>query len=98
MSIVELTQQLSMYNEQNQQIEIVPGNRIYPNLYQSEHINPTHSIDIFIVFTLITGISKLWCSIEKMRKQGKCDSNSLLQAVGAIGIILKAIAQIKNEE
>jgi hypothetical protein len=80
-----------------QRIEIIPGDPMYPGLDRIEHLDPTHSIDILVIFTLLTGFNKLWKSIEKMRKQGKWDANSLLQAVGAIGIILKAIAQMNDE-
>jgi hypothetical protein len=86
-----------MTTEQSKQIESIPADLQYPCFDRIEHLNPTHSIDILVIFTLLTGFNKLWRSIEKMRKQGKCDANSLLQAVGAIGIILKAIAQMNDD-
>jgi hypothetical protein len=87
-----------MTTEHNKQIESIPADLQYPCFDKIEHLDPNHSIDILVIFTLLTGLNKLWRLIEKMRKQGKWDANSLLQAVGAIGIILKAIAQMNDGE
>jgi hypothetical protein len=87
-----------MKNEQNRSVEIILSVPMYLDLHQIKHLDPTHSIDILLVFTLITGINKLWLSIDKMRKQGKCDLKLILQAVGAIGVILKAIDDRFNRD
>jgi hypothetical protein len=88
-----------MHNEQNQSIEIVPVDRIHPNLHQIKHLNSTHSIEtILIVVTLLNGIKNLLKSIDKLRKQGRLDSKLLLQIVGAILAIWKAIVRIMAEQ
>jgi hypothetical protein len=85
-------------NEQHQTIECVPTTPTYPDLHQIEHLNSNYSIDIFILCTLITAFNKLWRLIDKMRKQRKIDLKLLLQAVGAIGAILKAIHDLLNRD
>jgi hypothetical protein len=88
-----------MHNEQNQSIEIVPVDRIHPNLHQIKYLNSTHSIEtILIVVTLLNGIKNLLKSIDKLRKQGRLDSKLLLQIVGAILAIWKAIVRIMAEQ
>jgi hypothetical protein len=87
-----------MRNQKNQ-IQIVETNWIYPDLHQMKHFDSTHSIEtIFVVFALLNGLSKLWVSIDKMRKQRKFDPKLLLQAVGAIGAILKAINDLLDRD
>lgn len=87
-----------MNNEQTKSIEGVPSAPIYPNLYQIKHLDPTYPIDIFALFTLITAFNKLWRLIDKMRKQKKFNLDLLLQIVGAIGVILKAINDVLNRD
>jgi hypothetical protein len=67
--------------------------------------NPSKNTDLtdlfgsyFIIFGLLMGIEKLWRSIDKLRKQGKFSPKLLLQIVGAIVAIVKAILQMNNEE
>lgn len=87
-----------MHDEQNQRIDIAPSDRIYPDFQHIKHLDPTHSIDIIVLITLLTGIQKLWKAIDAMRKRGKCSPQLLLQAVGAIGAIVKAISQWMDDE
>jgi hypothetical protein len=47
---------------------------------------------------LLNGVKKLWILIDKLRKQGKCSPKLLLQIVGALWAIVKAIAQIKADQ
>jgi hypothetical protein len=86
-----------MRNQKNQ-IQIVETNWIYPDLHQMKHFDSTHSIDIFVLFTLITAFNKLWRLVNKMRKQRKFDPKLLLQAVGAIGAILKAMNDVLDRD
>jgi hypothetical protein len=97
-AIVNLIEQSKMINEQNRPIEIVPVEPNYPDLNHSKHLDSTHSIDILVIFTLLTGINKLRKSIDKLRKQGRLDSKLLLQIVGAILAIWKAIVRIMAEQ
>lgn len=85
-------------NEQHQTIECVPTIPTYPDLHRIEHINSNYSIDIFVLCTLITAFNKLWRLIDKMWKQRKLDPKLLLQAVGAIGVILKAINDVLDRD
>jgi hypothetical protein len=87
-----------MNNEQNSSVEIIPSAPMYPDLHQVNHLDSIYSIDIFVLFTLITAFNKLWTLIDKMRKQGKCDPKLLLHAVGAIGVILKGINDLLNRD
>jgi hypothetical protein len=88
-----------MNNEQTKSIEGVPSAPIYPNLYQIKHFDPTHSIDtILVLFTLLTSINNLLKYIKKILKQRKCDSKMLLQIIGAILTIVKAIGQMSGDE
>jgi hypothetical protein len=97
--IVELIQQLIMHNEHNQPIEIVPTDRIYPELHHIKHLDSNHSIEtIVIIVTLLNSIKNLLKSLDKLRKSGKLDSKLLLQIVGAILAIWEAIAQMNNQE
>jgi hypothetical protein len=97
--VVELIQQLIMHNKQSQQIEIVPVEQIYPDLHQIKHLDSTHSIKtILVVFALLNGLNKLWVWINKMRKQKKINPDLLLQAVGIIGMILKAIKDLLDRD
>jgi hypothetical protein len=88
-----------MRNEQNQSTEIIQSAPIYPDIHQIKHLDSTHSIEtILLVFALLNGLSKLWVSIDKMWKQRKFDPKLLLQAVGAIGVILKAINDLLDRD
>jgi hypothetical protein len=84
--------------DQNQAIECVPITPTYPDFHQMEHLNSNYSIDIFILCTSITAFNKLWRLVNKMRKQRKFDPKLLLQAVGAIGAILKAINDVLDRD
>jgi hypothetical protein len=84
--------------EQNQEIVCVPTTPTYPNRPQMEHLNSNYSIDIFVLITLITAFNKLWKSIDKMWKQRKFDPKLLLQAVGAIGAMLKAMNDVLDRD
>jgi hypothetical protein len=86
-------------NEQNKSVEGVSTVPVYPDLHQMKHLHSNHSIEtILVVFALLNGLNKLWISINKMRKQGRCTPNLLLQAVGAIAVILKAIDDELNRD
>jgi hypothetical protein len=88
-----------MNNEQNKSIEGVPSTPIYPNPYQIKHLDPTHSIDtILVLFTLLTSINNLLKYIKKILKQRKCDSKMLLQIIGVVLAIVKAIWQMGGDE
>ena len=96
--LVTQTEMILMRNQENQ-IQIVETNWIYPDLHQMKHFDSTHSIEtILVVFTLLNGLNKLWVSIDKMRKQRKINPDLLLQTVGAIGVILKAINDLLNRD
>jgi hypothetical protein len=85
-------------NEQNKSVEGVSTVPVYPELDPIKHINSNYSIEtILVVFALLNGLKKLWISIDKLRKQGKCSPNLLLQIVGTLWAIVKAIAQIKAD-
>ncbi len=84
--------------EQNKAIECVLITPTYPDSHQMEHLNSNYSIDIFILCTSITAFNKLWRLVNKMRKQRKFDHKLLLQAVGAIGAILKAINDLLDRD
>jgi uncharacterized membrane protein len=80
---------------QENQIQTVEINRIYPDLHQIKHLNSNYSIEtILVVFALLNGLNKLWRSIDKIRKDRKIDPTSLLQTVATIGTIIKAISQL----
>lgn len=84
-----------MKNKQNQSTEIIQSTQMYPDLRQIEHLDPTHSIEtILVALTLINGIKNLFKSIGRMRKQGKLNYKLLLQIVGSVLAIWKAIALI----
>jgi hypothetical protein len=88
-----------MNNGQNKSIEGVSSAPIYPNPYQIKHLDPTHSIDtILVLLTLITSINNLLKYIKSILKQRKCDSKMLLQIIGAILTIVKAIGQMGGDE
>jgi hypothetical protein len=88
-----------MKNEQNSSIEIIPSAPIYPDLHQIKHLDPTHSINtILVLFTLLTSINNLLKYSKKILKQRKCDSKMLLQIIGAILAIVKAIEQMGGDE
>jgi hypothetical protein len=88
-----------MNNEQNKSIEGVLSAPIYPNPYQIKHLDPTHPIDtILVLFTLLTSINNLLKYIKKILKQRKCDSKMLLQIIGVILAIVKAIGQMSGDE
>jgi hypothetical protein len=83
---------------QENQIQTVEIDRIYPDLHQMKHLNSNYSIEtILVIFALLNGLNKLWMSIDKLRKQGKCSPKLLLQIVGALWAIVKAISQIKAD-
>jgi hypothetical protein len=88
-----------MNNKQTKSIEGVPSAPIYPNPYQIKHLDPTPSIDtILVLFTLLTSINNLLKYIKKILKQRKCDSKMLLQIIGVILAIIKAIGQMGGDE
>jgi hypothetical protein len=86
-----------MTTEQSKQIESIPADLQYPCFDRIEHLNPTHSIDILVIFTLLTGFNKLWRSIEKMRKKGKLSPKLLFPIFSALLAIWKAILQMNDE-
>jgi hypothetical protein len=87
-----------MQHKENQ-IQTVEIDRIYPDLHQMKHLNSNHSVEtILVIFALLNGLKKLWLSIDKLRKQEKCSPELLLQIVGALWVIVKAIAQIKADQ
>jgi hypothetical protein len=91
--------QLAMNNEQNKPIEIIPSTPIYPDLHQIKHLDSTHLIDTTLVLvTLLTSIINLLKYIKKILKQRKCDPKLLLQIVGMILAIVKAIGQMGEDE
>jgi hypothetical protein len=82
-------------NKQNSSTEIIPSTPIYPDLHQIKHLDPIHSIEtILVALTLINGIKNLFKSIGRLRKQGKLNYKLLLQIVGSVLAIWKAIALI----
>ncbi|WP_310487994.1 hypothetical protein [Chamaesiphon sp. VAR_69_metabat_338] len=87
-----------MKNEQNRPIEIVPVEPNYPDLIHSKHLNSTHSIDIVVLFALLTGINKLWRSIGQLRKQGKLSPKLVFPIFSALWAIWKAIEQMNDGE
>jgi hypothetical protein len=88
-----------MRNEQNQSTEIIQSAPIYPDLYRIKHLDLTHPIDtILVLFTLLTSINNLLKYIKKILKQRKCDSKMLLQIIGVILSIVKAIGQMGGDE
>ncbi len=97
-AIVNLIEQSKMTNEQNRSIEIVPVEPNYPDLNHSKHLDSTYSIDIVVLFALLTGIIKLWRSIDTLRKQRKLSSKLLFPIIGAILAIWKAIEQMNDGE
>jgi hypothetical protein len=86
-----------MENEHNRPIEIVPVEPNYPDLNHSKHLDSTHSIDILVIFTLLTGFNKLWRSIGQLRKKGKLSLKLLFPIFSALLAIWKAIAQMNDE-
>jgi hypothetical protein len=96
-AIVNLIEQSVMTNKQNQSIEITPTAPMYPDLGRVEHFDPIHSIDIVLLFALLTGIIKLWRSIGKLRKQRKCSPKLLFPIFSALLAILRAILQLNDE-
>jgi hypothetical protein len=88
-----------MRNEQNKTTEIISTVPVYSDLHQMKHLNSNHLIEtILVVFALLNCLKKLWLSIDKLRKQGKCSPKLLLQIVGALWAIVKVIAQIKANQ
>jgi hypothetical protein len=96
--IVELIQQLTMNNEQNRSIKIMPTAPMYPALDRLEHLNPIHSTDILAVFALLTGIIKLWRSTDELRKLRKFSPKVVFPIVSALLAIVKAILQMNDKE
>jgi hypothetical protein len=96
--IVNLIEQSKMINEQNRSIEIVPVEPNYPNLNHSKHLDSTHSIDIIVLFALLTGIIKLWRSIDGLRKLRKFSPKVVFPIVSALLAIVKTILQINHNE
>jgi hypothetical protein len=97
-AIVNLIEQSKMTNEQNRSIEIVPVEPNYPDLNHSKHLDSTHSINILALFALLTGISKLWRLIGKLRKKGKCSSELVFPIFSALLAIVRAILQMNDGE
>jgi hypothetical protein len=88
-----------MNNEQNKLIEGVQSAPIHPNPYQIKHLDSTYSIDtILVLFTLLTSINNLLKYSKEILKQRKCDSKMLLQIIGVILAIIKAIGQMGGDE
>jgi hypothetical protein len=87
-----------MTTEQNKQIESIPADLQYPCLDKIEHLDTTHSIDIVVLFALLTGINKLWRSIGKLRKKGKCSPELLFPIFSALLAIWKAIEHMNDGE
>jgi hypothetical protein len=84
--------------EQSKSIECVSTTLAHSDIPPIQYLNFADSIDIFVLFTLITAFNKLWKSINKTRQQRKFDLKLLLQSVGAIGAILKAINDVLNRD
>jgi hypothetical protein len=86
-------------NEQNKSIESVPSAPKYSDIHQVKHLNSNHSIDtILFLFALLTSLKNLLKYIKKILKQRKCDPKLLLQIVGAILAIIKAIIDRFNRD
>jgi hypothetical protein len=87
-----------MTTEQNKQIESIPADLQYPCFDKIEHLDPNHSIDILVIFTLLTGFNKLWRSIGQLRKQGKLSPKLVFPIFSALWAIWKAIEQMNDGE
>jgi hypothetical protein len=97
-AIVNLIEQSKMINEQNRSIEIIPTAPMYPDLDRFKNFDPNHSIGILAVFALLTGIIKLWRSIDTLRKKGKLSPKLLFPIFSALWAIWKAIKQMNDGE
>jgi hypothetical protein len=87
-----------MTTEQNKQIESIPADLQYPCLDKIEHLDTTHSIDILVIFTLLTSLNKLWRSIDLLRKHRKFSPKLVFPIVSALLAIVKAILQMNDKE
>jgi hypothetical protein len=96
--IVELIQQLTMHNEQNQSIETISVDRHHTDLHQTiDNIDPVQSFHLLLaIFAIFTSLKNLRRYARKLmnRKGDQIDLKLNLQIVGAILAILKGIAQL----
>jgi hypothetical protein len=86
-----------MTTEQKKLIESISANLQYPCFDKIEHLDPTHSIDILVLFTLLTSFNKLWRSIGKLRKQRKFSTKLVFPIFSALWAMVRAILQMNDE-
>jgi hypothetical protein len=83
---------------QTNQIQTIDVDPVQPYPHSSTIPNLTDSLSLLlIVFGLLNGIKKLWISIDKLKKQRKLDPTLLLQMLGSMVAILKALSQIATD-
>jgi hypothetical protein len=83
---------------QTNQIQTIDVDPVQPDPHSSTIPNLTDSLSLLlIVFGLLNGIKKLWISIDKLKKQRKLDPTLLLQMLGSMVAILKALSQIATD-
>jgi hypothetical protein len=88
-----------MKSNQKSSIGIVSIDPVQPDCHPSK-INDFTDLfgSFFIIFGLLTGIIKLWRSIDKLRKNRKCSPKLLLSIISALWAIVKAILQMNDED
>lgn len=80
---------------QHQQNQIVAIDPVQPDCHSSKIPDLTDLLSYTLfIFGLLTSIKNLLKSIDKLKKQQKLDMTILLQMLGAVLTIVKAIGQL----